>query len=295
MVSTGGIRRLSSRARIDLRQARRNLRLSWRSISGRGDTWSWKRFHTEVRSRGCSLLAKLSDFSGAILVSGCQRSGTTILARIIRQSDGIVDFQVRGDDELDAALILSGVEGRSARGRYCFQTTYVNECYREYLDEAHDFKLVWVLRNPLSVVYSMKYNWSRFAFNELYEACGRKQLEEDLGQGVRHGRILRSKTIRACLSYNAKQRQAMELMEGLGRERMMIVEYEGFIADRWVVLPAIYNFIHLPYQPRYAESLRTNSLKKADFLSESDREIVHDLCFPVYERMKRLAGAHESA
>jgi ligand-binding sensor domain-containing protein len=38
------------------------------------------------------------------------------------------------DDELDAALILSGHVDHQQNGRYCFQTTYINECFREYFE-----------------------------------------------------------------------------------------------------------------------------------------------------------------
>ena len=77
-------------------------------------------------------------------MSGCQRSGGTMLAGILSKSDGIVDFAWSKDDELDAALILSGYEDHVAQGRYCFQTTFLNECYQEYFEHTPDFKLIHI-------------------------------------------------------------------------------------------------------------------------------------------------------
>ena len=91
-------------------------------------------------------------FGGAILVTGCQRSGTTILSRIITRSDGMVDYWFGRDDELDAALILSGHVWHSPVGRYCFQTTYLNECYEEYFQCDLNQKIIWMIRSPYSVI-----------------------------------------------------------------------------------------------------------------------------------------------
>src|SRR3989304_2398887 len=132
---------------------------------------SWAMFDRKVRASGKKLLGELDRLHGAILVAGCQRSGTTALSRLITGSDGMVDFQFGADDELDAALILSGWGPHPPRqGRYCFQTTYLNNSYPEYF-EHRDYKLIWVLRNPASVVYSMLYNWKTVALNRLFRHC----------------------------------------------------------------------------------------------------------------------------
>ena len=118
---------------------------------------SWRQFDRHVRPGGCSLLRRLDDFPNAILVAGCQRSGTTILSRVLTQSEGMVEYSFGKDDELDAALILSGRVEHEPAGRYCFQTTYLNNCVQEYFAHS-EYKLVWALRNPFSVVYSMLHN-----------------------------------------------------------------------------------------------------------------------------------------
>lgn len=133
---------------------------------------SWKGFARRVRSQGCQLLAHLDEFPNSVLVMACQRSGTTALARVITTSEGMTNYWFGRDDELDAALMLSGQIRYFSTRRHCFQTTYINECYREYLEHTNGHKLIWVIRNPFSVIYSMLHNWGRFAFNELFRACG---------------------------------------------------------------------------------------------------------------------------
>ena len=137
---------------------------------------SWAQFDRKVRYSGHKLLAQLDMYHNSILVAGCQRSGTTALSRLITGSEGMVNFQLGKDDELDAALILSGWIPYQPIGRYCFQTTYLNDSYTEYF-EHYDYKLIWVLRNPYSVVYSMLHNWKNGALNRLFHHCGSKLIE----------------------------------------------------------------------------------------------------------------------
>lgn len=275
---------------VYLRYLKRDFMLALRTALGIGDTQSWKRFHNEVRSKGCHLFRMLGKFENSILVAGCQRSGTTILARVITQSEGMIDYPVRSDDELDAALILSGVEEHEPKGRYCFQTTYLNECYPEYFNDKYDYKLIWVLRNPFSVVYSMKYNWSVFSFNELFDACGATQLNDREKQRYeRHGKRAFPRTMRACLSYNGKVLQALELMKVLGKHRMLVVDYDDLVRNKNMILPNMYSFIQLPYREYYADKIHNESVKKLDRLSMQERNIIEEVSIPVYEKVKGVA------
>ncbi|HEX5419012.1 MAG TPA: hypothetical protein VFY39_03365 [Gammaproteobacteria bacterium] len=287
------VNRGSSRTRSALRQARQNLGAALAAASGRAEPWTWKRFHREVRSSGRPLLARLGQFPEAVLVAGCQRSGTTALARVIRRSEGFVDYAAPDrDDELDAALILAGIERHAPRGRYCFQTTYLNERYGEYLDERGEHQLVWVLRNPYSVVYSMLYNWEPFAFGELFEACGYPLLEEQERRAYdRYGRLAVSKLRRACLAYAGKELQALDLARALGANRMLVADYDLMVHDREAALAEIYAFIRLPFKPHYADLIHARSLGKADLLSAREKELIGETCGRIYEELRALARA----
>jgi hypothetical protein len=286
--------RWSKRISLDVKGELSHLKREWavlrKRLPGVKDPWSWKKFHHDIRSEGCNLLVGLQRFPDSILIAGCQRSGTTILARLISESDGMVNYRTRDDDELDAALILCGHELPSLEGRYCFQTTYLNECYREYLNESYRYKLVWVLRNPYSVVCSMRYNWDRFAFNELFDACGYPLLtEEEKRRHDRYGPISTSRIYRACLAYVGKELQAVELTRHLSDSKFMVVDYDDLVQNKSQLLSRIFEFIELPYKSRYAEKIHGRSLRKSDWLTKRERKRIGELCVPVYENLKSLA------
>jgi hypothetical protein len=250
----------------------------------------WKDFAKKVRPKGCNLLKRLDEFPNAILVTGCQRSGTTILSRIITQSEGMTNYWFGEDDELDAALILGGIVEHHPRGRYCFQTTYLNDCYHEYFQHRNKgHKIIFILRNPYSVVYSMRYNWKRFALNQLFIRCGMPHLNNKARSIYNmFGTIAFSMVVKACYSYVGKISQAFELREVFNDSEICFVEYDLLIKNRHVILPRLYEYIELPYKTIYAEKFSTKSLNKADKLSVSAREKIDTICLPVYERVKKL-------
>jgi hypothetical protein len=275
---------------LEAKRALQQMKRDVRSLFVPEGEWTWKKFGAQVRGKPGRLLRTLPRFHDAVLVSGCQRSGTTALTRLIAQSEGMTFRQAIGDDELDAALILSGVIAPPPQGRYCFQTTYLNERYREYLDVGRGYKLIWVLRNPCSVVFSMRYNWDRYAFDELFQACGSptaRAVPEHSSLKTRG--LHRSKVGRACLSYIGKEKQAVTLKEALGDERMLIVEYDELVRRKHELLPLVYAYIELPYKPVYAEGLHEKSLEKSVLLRPGERRMIEETCGPVYDEVRRLA------
>jgi len=246
---------------------------------------SWKDYVREVRSRGCHLLKRLDEFPNSILVTGCQRSGTTILSKIITQSHGMVKYWFGSDSELDGALILAGLVDHSPQGRYCFQTTYLNECYHEYFRYRNGHKIIWILRNPYAVVYSMLHNWSRSALHQLFLGCGfnflstkQKKYCQFFGEyGVRPIR-------KACFAYAGKTEQAFELQQNLSPKDVLFVQYDQLVEAKGIVLPAIYEFVDLEYKKEYEQGIRGRSPGKSARLSRKQKEIVEEICMPVYRR-----------
>lgn len=252
---------------------------------------SWKKFGREVRSGGYNLLARLDEFPNSILVTGCQRSGTTILSRLITQSEGMVNYWFGRDDELDAALILSGFEPHTPRGRYCFQTTYLNECVHEYYDHVNGHKIIWVLRSPFSVIYSMLHNWEDFALNELFEACGVHLLNEKEKRFHKwFGVWAVSRLKRACLSYHGKVSQVFDLTRQLKQQIIIIIEYDNLVSKKNDILPLIYKFVDLPYKPKYAEMIHSKSLRKSNLLSKREYAFIERMCMPIYNEAKKLVN-----
>ena len=250
---------------------------------------TWPRFSKLVRKKGGPLLKALDQFPDSVLIAGCQRSGTTLIARIITKSEGMVNYWSGGDDELDAALILSATEFSKTKGRYCFQTTYLNENYPEYFDHIGEYKLIWVLRNPYSVVYSMKYNWRTWALNELFQACGCQFLDgKPLKTYRRFGAIGVPKILKACFSYKGKTSQLAEIYNRIGNNHMIVIDYDDLILNKEKILKMVYAFIGLTFKKNYADLIHSQSIHKSNKLSPKEREMVLAHAFPTYEKYKKL-------
>lgn len=254
----------------------------------------WKTFARDVRSKGCGLLGHLGDYPDSILVSGCQRSGTTVLSRLFRLSPEIASISTSVDDELLGANMLAGQTAADEAGRYCFQTTYLNECYREYFSQSAPFKLVWVVRNPYSVVYSMLYNWRRFPLNELFESCGVHLLSgKPYERYRRFGALGVNPLTRACLGYAGKQEQIISIARELGSSRLFVVDYDDLVSQKEELIPELFRFAELPYDPRYSEMLASTSLGKEKRLTRRERNIIKEECEPVYERVRKLVTTNQ--
>jgi hypothetical protein len=261
-----------------------------RKVLGKRQIKTWKQFSYKVRKKGYNLLSNLDRFPNSVLVTGCQRSGTTMLSRIITQSIGMKNYWFGKDDELDAALILSGIVNLPPEGRYCFQTTYLNERYIEYFNHKNgSHKLIWVLRNPYSVVYSFLYNWERFALNELFDYCGSELLKgEERLLYYRFGRFAVKRAKRACLAFNGKILQLPKIVQEFGEERIKIVEYEELVKKPADSLKEIYSFIDLEFDKNYAKMIHAKSLVKKRNLPEKIKLLVNKMCEPLYADTRKL-------
>ena len=267
------------------------------NLSANSPISSWKKFAKKVRPFNDNLLFKLADFENPILITGCQRSGTTILTNIILSSSEIYDYRQGGDSELEGALILSGNVSISNKGdRSCCQTTYLNEKFPEYYKYIGAFKLIFIVRNPFSVVYSMCYHWRRkieltnFALNELFDSCGSKLLnDKEMKKYNIFGSIAISSFRKACLSYIGKTSQVFELKNKLGEEAIAVIDYDDFISQKESVLRFIFDFVELPYSLSYTDLIHTKGIKRADKLTENEKRIIQQTCWPTYEKVRRLA------
>jgi len=249
---------------------------------------SWHQFESSVRRNGRPLLCELDRFPDAVLVAGCQRSGTTAVARLIREAGSMADFSFTPDDELDAALILSGYLDYSTGARACFQTTYLNERYVEYFD--HDnYRLIWLLRRPEDVVCSMLRNWKRGALNRLFRGCGHEMLDTPARVRYRRwGNLAFSRLTKACLSYNAKTAQVHELARGLPPERLFIADYSDLVLNRETRIPEMFAFAGISFEPCQLDGLHERSLGKSQQMKAHLRREILAACEPEYERARAL-------
>ena len=257
---------------------------------------SWRQFAKKVRRKPGKLLAGLAELENTILISGCQRSGTTILSHIFLEHKDIIDFRRSSDSELDGALILSGLRTPpDPSGRYCFQATYLNQNFYEYFEFPGKFKLIFVIRNPYSVVYSMCYHWGRrlrftnFALNELFASCGMNGLTGFERMRIKTLSVYGISPLRkACLAYAGKTAQIFELYRRLGKD-MLVIDYDDLVREKENLLPVLFAFVNLPYEKNCAELIKSESLDKADKLSQRAKEQIRLTCLDVYKRAGKLA------
>ncbi len=243
---------------------------------------NWQQFSRIVRNSDRRLLQELPNFPDSVLVTGCQRSGTTIMARIFTQSKGMVNYWSGLDDELDAALILSGIESSLQQGRYCFQTTYLNEGYREYINTPESVKIIWVLRNPVDVVNSMLNNWRSLALWELYKHCGNLDVIKKISPLLFPFKRFEM----ACSSYYGKLSQLLELTSILPPDKLLIVNYEDLLKKDGNILPKIFNFINVEYDPSYSLKIHKKSKEPIHNILKLD---IDKYCGSIYEEAKKLS------
>lgn len=219
-----------------------------------------------------------------------------MLTRLIARAPGFGRLSLTVDDELDAALALAGFVDLPNDRRYCLQTTYLNECFLEYRQLQPDQRLIWVVRNPYSVVYSMLHNWERFALNELYEGCG---IINANSPRQRRSNLLwpfgPSRIEKACLAYRGKAAQILSIRRMLRREQLLIVDYDLLSAAPGEWLPRVFEFADTPYDAACANQVRRSPASKADALSSRARGLIEQLALPTYRECIALAADHAVA
>lgn len=249
---------------------------------------NWAQFDRRIRSRDRKLLVSLAGFQDPVLVAGCQRSGTTIVTRILREALDMQPPGITKDDELDAALVLSGAARFSSNSRCCFQTTYLNDHLQEYFDHCN-YRLIWVIRRPEAVVRSMLLNWRRGALKRLFRASGRHALDDKgIARFDRYGTFGFKRLEMACLSYNVKTAQVHELAARLGPDRLYLVDYDDLIDKSEVLLPVIFSFASIPYDDRFLGRLQKRNRPRGGQLRESVRNRIVKTCDTEYKRAIEL-------
>ena len=256
---------------------------------------SWEDFSSKIRKKNVPLFSELAEFPDPLLITGCQRSGTTMLTEVLMQAEGMDDYrQDRSlDSELDGALILCGSHPYTPKaGRYCFQTTYLNENIEEYFRHKGHFKTIFLLRNPFSVVYSMVYHWipriklRNFNLNELFEAVGLDHATEREKNRYRLlGNLGISRIRKAALAYVGKTTQVHELARELGDD-LLVIDYDDLVHHKAVVLPCVFDFADLDYQLQYGDVIHAKNIIRKDRLLPQQRQLIERVCWGSYIRAK---------
>ena len=266
---------IAADASLRLARYRRRAHLT-ELVHARGDhgITSWSDFYTVFADR--PFLAKLNDYPDALLIAGCDWSATTAITRLFKRITCFADSSWGHDDELDGALLLAGQREVHTGGRYCFQTTYVRERYREYFMHEH-FRLIWIIREPRAAVCSLLANRERALPQRTVLGLTPKSAA---GQGT-------SRLEKACAAYVASIRQTLELKERLG-ERVAIVDYDQLAADRNRLLPRLCRFASVGCDAHALRHLHGKSVRKGT-LAAFEAAIVDELALPAYRRARSAA------
>ncbi|OHX36748.1 hypothetical protein BJL95_07535 [Methylomonas sp. LWB] len=252
---------------------------------------TWKAFSKQVRNKDIKFLKELNQYNGAILVGGCQRSGTTMISDIIMRGDGVSDLS-GPDKELNSALALSGFLSLDKNVRYCFQTTYVNERYDEYFKYWSDNKMVWMIRNPCSVVYSLTRFSERFCLDELFLGCGQFMMDDmDRSKFNKLGLWSLDRIRMACYSYNSKANQALAIIDNLGADNVFVIDYDELVRDKHKILASLFGFLGVSYNADLADAISDKSVGKANNLSKKNISLICELSGGYYSQVRRLVSA----
>lgn len=241
---------------------------------------SWTEFEELVAVRGRPLLARLDDYEDALLIAGCAWSGDTAIARLLKRTDGIADHGFGHDDELDGALLLAGHVDRFDARRHCFQTTYLSHRFGEYF-EHDDFRLIFLLREPLSVVGAMLNSWKRAALDRLLPAGGGPPYPESASRVP----LGASRLDKACAAYVESVARTAEIASRLG-PRVAIVDYDELAARRARLLPQLFEFARVPFDPGLLSHLHGKSVHKGHTLAAWETALVEQLAAPAYLRAR---------
>lgn len=250
---------------------------------------NWLFFDWLVRSSKTSLLKRLKDFQNPVLVGGCQRSGTTAVTKVLASAPEITTFQLGIDNELDGARILAGATDfePDKTSRYCFQVTYLNDSFLKLCEVPTDFRLVWVIRNPYSVVYSMLYNWRASALDQLYRSCAAipSSHTNDYSHLLAGASKARSRLTKACICYCVRSSQFFDLARDLPNDRLLVLDYDVLVSAPKTILPQVCRFADLTLAESQLGMLHSKSITKAsENFSNTERRLVEEICYPTYSR-----------
>jgi hypothetical protein len=243
-----------------------------------------------------SLLKKLHLFPGAVLVGGCQRSGTSIAARCLSYCGAVrvVPDDLHSHLEINSFALLSGYSPVTPQeGRYVFQVTYLDHDYVELMISEEQFSLIWCLRNPFDVVRSMLHNWWDTAIYGTLENCGYTALSpEQLKQFKQWGsfeqwdRSLISRVQAACAVYLSKLNHAYTLKEFFKQSRnsLHFLQFERFIQAPEHTLHELCDHLSLQYSQSAVEVISPDKSSRLPELTGEEHSVVESLCRAPYER-----------
>jgi hypothetical protein len=63
-----------------------------------------------------------------------------------------------------------------------------------------------------------------------------------------------------------------------------VVDYDELVLNKESILPKIYQFIDLPYNPVYHSKIHQDSIQKKSRLTDKEIRIIRHMAQPIYEK-----------
>jgi hypothetical protein len=96
---------------------------------------------------------------------------------------------------------------------------------------------------------------------------------------------------KACMAYGEKTGQIEAIRNLVPPSQLLIIDYDQMVSAPAVWLQRIFTFIGAAYETRYADRVRSDSVKKADRLSGNARRLIERYAEPAYRRCLPLVSS----
>ena len=209
------------------------------------------------------------------MIDGCDWSATTAVTRLFKRLPYFADSSSGHDDELDGALLLSGLRGKRRPDAIAFRpVTSVRASVNISLTRTSGSYGSCASRELLSPRCSA-------TEGKLYRAA--PPGDWPASPAAMAHRVSRKPAQR----YLASIRQTLELEERLG-ERIAIVDYDELAAERAQLLPALCRFASVPFDNHLLRHLHGKSVRKG-VLASWEAMVIDQLTLPAYRRARVAA------
>jgi hypothetical protein len=214
-----------------------------------------------------------------VLVTGCQRSGTSWLRKVLAETL----LHAAAPKELDVCNFL--VNGHALptleASVVVLQTTFANIYADSFARLPPNVSVVLMARNPYSVCRSLVYNWDSLSV-EYAHRCGETSGGSDFDSD--DGRWQAASAI-----YRQSMRAGLRIVTERPAHTRLLV-YDEFVHDLWAGLSQLALLLGHPFKPSMGEVLADlSTTTKHLSLPAEFRQLITEQCLAPFEELLRRA------
>jgi len=244
---------------------------------------SWEELYRRILSTDLAgrLFERVAGNSRSIvLVTGCQRSGTTWMRKLL--AEALPDAMAPKEQEV-CAYLVAGAELPAPEARVqILQTTFANVYVESFMRLPPAIPVILMARNPFSVCRSLVYNWDSLLIEHAHRvgAIGRVALDRE--NDLWHA---------AVNIYVQSMRAGRELLARRS-ERTRLVLFDEIVGDVPAALHCLSGFIGQPLEPANVSTVANPEvMNKQRSLSDRFRSLIATQCVTPYDDLRRCADA----